>query len=56
MLRKKSIACHEDIIVASFSSSDADDHESWGADQEHAPEAHAFTQDTSSSSVMLQHW
>jgi hypothetical protein len=31
MARGKSIACSEDMVVASSSSSDADDHESLGA-------------------------
>ena len=34
MPKGKSIACHEDRINASSSSSDADDHESLGVDQE----------------------
>ena len=34
MPKGKSIACHEDMINTSFSSSDADDHESLGVDQE----------------------
>jgi len=42
MSRRKSIACHENKIAASSSSSDADDHESLGADQE---QAQAFTYD-----------
>jgi hypothetical protein len=51
MSRRKSIACRENKIAASSSSSDADDHESLGADQE---QAHAFTYDVGSSSAMPQ--
>jgi hypothetical protein len=37
MTRGKSVAHHADMIVASFSSSDADNHDSLGVDQEEAP-------------------
>ena len=50
----KLIACCEYRIAASSSSSDNDKHELWGADQEEAPEAHALTHDTASSSAMQQ--
>jgi len=54
MSRRKSIACRENKIAASSSSSDADNHKSLGADQEQAPKAHAFTYDVGSSSAMPQ--
>ena len=41
MPRKKSMACCMDRITASSSSNAFNDHESLGANQEHAPETHA---------------
>ena len=38
--------------IVSSSSSDADDYESFGVDQEQAPEAQASTHDASSSNEM----
>jgi hypothetical protein len=55
MSRGKSITRWEDIIAASSSRSDVDDHESLGADQEQALEAHTSTHDEGLSSVMPQH-
>jgi hypothetical protein len=54
MPRKTSIVPHEDKIVASSSSSDTDDHDSLGTDQEQAPKGHPSTYDARSSSAMLQ--
>jgi len=54
MPRGKSIARLKDKITVSSSRSDADDHESLGADQEQAPEAQTFNYDASSSSAMPQ--
>jgi len=56
MPRKTSIVPHEDKIVASSSSSDTDDHDSLGTDQEQAPKGHPSTYDARSSSAMLQCW
>ena len=52
---EKSIARCKDLITASSSSSDADDHESLGVDLEQASEAHASTHNVGSSSAMPQH-
>jgi hypothetical protein len=54
MHEEKSIARCEDLITASSSSSDADDHESLGVDLEQASEAHASTHNVGSSSAMPQ--
>jgi phage gpG-like protein len=50
MPRGKSIACREDKITSNSSSSDADNHELLGANQEQAS-----THNTGSLSAMLQH-
>ena len=52
--RGKSIACCEDRIAASSSSRDGNNHDSLGANQEQAPEAHASTYYTGSSSAICQ--
>jgi hypothetical protein len=51
---EKSIARCEDLITASSSSSDADDHESLGVDLEQASEAHASIHNVGSSCAMPQ--
>ena len=51
---EKSNARHEDKITASSSSSDANDHESLGANKKQELEAHASTHDAGLSSAMLQ--
>ena len=55
MSKAKSIACRKDMIAVGSSSSNANDHESLGADQEHSFEAHALTHDAGLSSAMPQH-
>jgi hypothetical protein len=42
------------MIIASSSNSDDENNMSLGSDQEEAPEAHASTHDTISSSAVLQ--
>jgi hypothetical protein len=51
----KSITRWEDRIAASSSSSDADNHESLGTEQEQSLEAHISTHDEGLSSAMPQH-
>jgi hypothetical protein len=53
-LEKSLLYPHEDMITTSSSNSDTDDHDSLGADQEQAPEAHPSTYDVGSSSAMPQ--
>ena len=55
MPREKSIACREDKITTSSSSSDVDDHKSLDADQDYAHKAKPSTHDTRLLSVMSQH-
>jgi hypothetical protein len=55
MLWKKFITHCEGRIATSFSSSNADNHGSLGADQEHTLETWTFTYDAGLLSAMLQH-
>jgi hypothetical protein len=52
MPREKSIAHCTNMIAANSCSSASDDHESLGANQEHAPETQVATLDASSLSAM----
>jgi len=55
MPREKSIARYEHKIITNSFNSHNNNHESLGADQEEAFEAHALTHNVASSTVMSQH-
>jgi hypothetical protein len=54
MPRERSIARHDDMISAKFSTRDANDHNSLGSDQKQTSEAYASSYDGGSLSAIRQ--